>query len=237
MLNDTGGGEVSQADCTLVIPAYNEEARIGSLLEELSGFSGDLIFVCDGTDATTAVIGAFADDHPSLRARCLTFPSRLGKGGGIMAGIREAQTPYIGYMDADGSTSLSEMERLFDRLAAVDGAIGSRWLPGSVLRARQGLRRRVESRLFNLIVRLLFGLDYRDTQCGAKVFRREALGAVIPSIRSTGFEFDVELLWRLRQNGYRVEEIPITWENQGESKVGAGDAEAMLRGMLRLRFG
>ncbi|MGB4579385.1 MAG: glycosyltransferase, partial [Methanoculleus sp.] len=113
MLNDTGGGEVSQADCTLVIPAYNEEARIGSLLEELSGFSGDLIFVCDGTDATSAVIGAFADDHPSLRIRCLTFPSRLGKGGGIVAGIREAQTPYIGYMDADGSTSLSEMERLF----------------------------------------------------------------------------------------------------------------------------
>lgn len=87
------------------------------------------------------------------------------------------------------------------------------------------------------MVRLFFGLDYRDTQCGAKVFRREALGAVIPSIRSTGFEFDVELLWRFRQNGYRVEEIPITWENQGESKVGAGDAEAMLRGMLRLRFG
>ncbi|NLZ29893.1 MAG: glycosyltransferase family 2 protein [Methanomicrobiales archaeon] len=237
MLNDTGGGEVSQADCTLVIPAYNEEARIGSLLEGLSGFSGDLIFVCDGTDATPAVIGAFAGDHPSLRIRCLTFSSRLGKGGGIMAGVREAQTPYIGYMDADGSTSLSEMERLFDHLTAVDGAIGSRWLPDSVLTVRQGLRRRVESRLFNLMVRLLFELDYRDTQCGAKVFRREAFDAVFSSIRSTGFEFDVELLWRLRQNGYRVEEVPITWENRDESKVEASDAGAMLRGMLHLRFG
>jgi len=237
MLNDTRDSEVNLADCTLVIPAYNEEARIGSLLEGISGFPGDLIFVCDGTDATPAVIGAFADDHPSLSIRCPTFPSRLGKGGGIVAGVREASTPYVGYMDADGSTSLSEMERLFDRLATVDGAIGSRWVPGSVLTVRQGLRRRVESRLFNLLVRMLFGLDYRDTQCGAKVFRKEALDAVLPSIRSTGFEFDVELLWRLRQNGYRVEEVPTTWENRDESKVTTSDAKEMLLGMLRLRFG
>ena len=237
MLTDTQGSDVDRADCTLVIPAYNEEKRIRSLLEDLSGFRGDLIFVCDGTDATPAVIGAFAAAHPSLSIRCLTFPVRLGKGGGVVAGIREASTRYVGYMDADGSTSLSEMERLFDCLATADGAIGSRWLPGSVMTVRQGLRRRAESRLFNLVVRLLFGLGYRDTQCGAKVFRREALEAVLPSIRSTGFEFDVELLWRLAQSGCRVEEVPITWENRDESKVGTADAKEMLSGMIRLRFG
>lgn len=235
MLTDTEGG-VDRADCSLVIPAYNEERRIRSLLEDISGFPGDLIFVCDGTDATPAVIGAFADDHPSLRIRCLTFPARLGKGGGVVAGMKAATMPFVGYMDADGSTSLSEMERLFDRLATADGAIGSRWVPGSVLTVRQGFRRRVESRLFNLLVRLLFGLDYRDTQCGAKAFRREALDTVLSSIRSTGFEFDVELLWRLRQSGYRLEEVPITWENRDESKVGASDAKEMLLGMVRLRF-
>ncbi|WP_292490229.1 dolichyl-phosphate beta-glucosyltransferase [Methanoculleus sp. 10] len=237
MLTDTQGSDVDRADCTLVIPAYNEEKRIRSLLEDLSGFRGDLIFVCDGTDATPAVIGAFAAAHPSLSIRCLTFPVRLGKGGGVVAGIREASTRYVGYMDADGSTSLSEMERLFDRLVDADGAIGSRWLPGSVMTVRQGLRRRAESRLFNLVVRLLFGLGYRDTQCGAKVFRREALDRVLPSIRSTGFEFDVELLWRLARSGCRVEEVPITWENRDESKVGTSDAQEMLSGMIRLRFG
>ncbi len=237
MLTDTQGSDVDRADCTLVIPAYNEEKRIRSLLEDLSGFRGDLIFVCDGTDATPAVIGAFAAAHPSLSIRCLTFPVRLGKGGGVVAGIREASTRYVGYMDADGSTSLSEMERLFDCLADADGAIGSRWLPGSVMTVRQGLRRRAESRLFNLVVRLLFGLGYRDTQCGAKVFRREALDRVLPSIRSTGFEFDVELLWRLARSGCRVEEVPITWENRDESKVGTSDAQEMLSGMIRLRFG
>ena len=237
MLTDTQGSDVDRADCTLVIPAYNEEKRIRSLLEDLSGFRGDLIFVCDGTDATPAVIGAFAAAHPSLSIRCLTFPVRLGKGGGVVAGIREASTRYVGYMDADGSTSLSEMERLFDCLVDADGAIGSRWLPGSVMTVRQGLRRRAESRLFNLVVRLLFGLGYRDTQCGAKVFRREALDRVLPSIRSTGFEFDVELLWRLAQSDCRVEEVPITWENRDESKVGTSDAQEMLSGMIRLRFG
>ena len=235
MLTDTEDREA--ADCTLVIPAYNEEKRIQSLLKDLSDFRGEIIFVCDGTDATPAIIAAFAADHPSLSIRCLTFSARLGKGGGVVAGLEETSTRYVGYMDADGSTSLAEMERLFDRLADVDGAIGSRWLPGSVMTVRQGLRRRAESRLFNLAVRLLFGLDYRDTQCGAKVFRREALEAVLPSIRSTGFEFDVELLWRLAQSGCRVEEVPITWENRDESKVGTADAKEMLSGMIRLRFG
>ncbi len=225
------------ADCTLVIPAYNEERRIQSLLNGLLDFRGDIIFVCDGTDATSAIIAAFAADHPSLSIRCLTFSARLGKGGGVVAGLEEASTRYVGYMDADGSTSLAEMERLFDRLADVDGAIGSRWLPGSVMTVRQGLRRRAESRLFNLAVRLLFGLDYRDTQCGAKVFRREVLEVVLPAIRSTGFEFDVELLWRLAQSGCRVEEVPITWENRDESKVGTADAKEMLSGVIRLRFG
>lgn len=237
MLSDAGGSGVDLADCTLVIPAYDEEARIGSLLEETPGFPGDLIFVCDGTDDTPTVIGAFAGDHPSLSIRCLTFPSRLGKGGAIVAGVREASTPCVGYMDADGSASFSEMERLFNHLRTVDGAIGSRWVPGSVLTVRQGLWRRIESRLFNLLVRVLFGLDYRDTQCGAKVFRREALESVLPHLRSTRFEFDVELLWRLRQEGYRVEEVPITWENRSESKVTIPDTIGMLLGMLRLRFG
>ena len=237
MLNETDGDGVSRTDCTLVIPAYNEEQRIQDLLLDLAAFPGELIFVCDGTDATPAVIGAFADAHPALRIRCLTYRNRLGKGGGVIAGMKAARTRYVGYMDADNSTSLAEMERLFDCLEAVDGAIGSRWLPDSVLPVRQGFRRRVESRLFNILVRLLFGLGYRDTQCGAKVFRREALDPVLPSIRSTGFEFDVELLWRLAQCGCQVLEVPITWENRDESKVATTDAKAMLTGMLRLRFG
>ncbi len=140
-------------------------------------------------------------------------------------------------MDADGSTALDQMTVLFDRLGQADGAIGSRWVPGAVLVVKQNLVRRVQSRLFNLTVKVLFGLEYRDTQCGAKVFRREALEAVYPDLRATGFEFDVELLWRLRQKGFAVEEVSIVWENKDASKVGGSDVFGMLTGMLRLRLG
>ena len=94
------------------------------------------------------------------------------------------------------------MQRLFSASAAADGAIGSRWVDGSKLTVRQGLLRRLESRGFNLLIRVLFGLSYNDTQCGAKVFKRAAVDAVLPAMVSRGFEFDVELLWRLKRAGY-----------------------------------
>ncbi|MDN7025584.1 glycosyltransferase family 2 protein [Methanoculleus sp. FWC-SCC1] len=237
MIRDAAGARVDPQDCTLVIPAYNEERRICTLLDDVSSFPGELIFVCDGTDATADVVTAFAAMHPDLSIRCLRFAQRLGKGGGILAGMQAATGRYVGYMDADCSTRLDQMRLLFDRLGEADGAIGSRWVPGAVLVVRQSFMRRAQSRFFNLIVKVLFGLDYRDTQCGAKVFRKEALDAVSADLRATGFEFDVELLWRLRQKGYTVEEVSIVWQNMDESKVGTSDVAAMLTGMLRVRFG
>ncbi len=237
MLSDAAPVRVDQRDCTLVIPAYNEEKRIRTLLDDVSSFIGELIFVCDGTDATAEFVTAFAAAHPDLRIRCLQFGQRLGKGGGILAGMQEATGRYVGYMDADCSTRLDQMCLLFDHLGWVDGAIGSRWVPGAVLVVRQSFLRQAQSRFFNLIVKILFGLDYRDTQCGAKVFRKEALDAVRADVRATGFEFDVELLWRLRQREFAVEEVSIVWQNKDESKVGTSDAVAMLTGMFRVRFG
>jgi dolichol-phosphate mannosyltransferase len=237
MLTDASQVRVDPRDCTLVIPAYNEEKRIRTLLDDVSSFTGELIFVCDGTDATADIVTAFAAAHPNLSIRCLQFEHRLGKGGGILAGMQGATGRYVGYMDADGSTRLDQMCLLFDRLGQADGAIGSRWVPGAVLVVKQSFMRQAQSRFFNLIVKILFGLDYRDTQCGAKVFRKEALDAVCADVRATGFEFDVELLWRLRQRGFAVEEVSIVWQNKDESKVGASDVVAMLTGMFQVRFG
>ena len=220
---------------TLVIPAYNEERRISRTLHDLSRFEGDLIFVCDGTDRTAEMVRAFARDHPRLSLRCLSPPERLGKGGGVLAGMEAAETSFIGYMDADGSTSLSEMERLFGFLPEHDGAIGSRWLPGSTVPVRQGMARRLQSRLFNLIVRLLYGLPYQDTQCGAKVFRKEALDVVLPRMRSRGFEFDVELLFLLNEAGYSIVEVPTVWENREASRVRIADTLRMLSGLIAVR--
>jgi len=222
---------------SLVIPAYNEEMRIARLFERIGEFDGELIVVCDGNDRTPDVIGQISASRPDLDIRCLRFPQRLGKGGGVIEGMKAARGSWVGYLDADGSTEISEMMQLFSHLSACDGAIGSRWVAGAVLRVQQSMLRRFESRAFNLIIRLLFGLQYHDTQCGAKVFRKSAIDAVLPHMVSSGFEFDVELLWRLKQAGYSVKEFPIKWQNTGDSRVERRDMIRMLTGLLRVRFG
>jgi len=222
---------------SLVIPAYNEEFRITPLLEGINRFDGELIVVCDGTDRTAEIVESVAAQRPDLHIRCLRFDHRLGKGGGVLAGLSAARAPLVGYFDADGSTGINEMHRLFQAVSSADGAIGSRWIPGSQLTVRQGFMRRVESRGFNLLIRLLYGLPYNDTQCGAKVFKKEAIDAVLPAMISRGFEFDVELLWRLRCAGFVITEVPIEWQNKGDSRVEKRDMIRMLTGLILVRFG
>jgi len=223
--------------CSLVIPAYNEENRIQLLFDEIKAFDGELIVVCDGTDRTADCVRQIAARRQDLLINCLEYDHRLGKGGGVIEGLKAARAPLVGYFDADGSTSISEMQRLFSHLSSSDIAIGSRWVPGSTLRVRQGILRRMESRAFNLLIRILFNLTYNDTQCGAKVFKKSAIDTVLPHMTSRGFEFDVELLWQLQQAGYSVEEVPIIWQNKGDSRVQKRDMILMLKGLFVIRFG
>ena len=105
------------------------------------------------------------------------------------------------------------------------------------MKVKQGILRQAESRCFNLLIRILFGLSFHDTQCGAKVFTRAAIDAVLPSMTSRGFEFDVELLWRLKKAGFRVVEVPIVWQNKGDSRVKKRDMARMFLGLVAVRFG
>jgi len=226
-----------EARYSLIIPAYNEEHRITPLFDAIDRFDGEIIVVCDGRDSTADIVDHIAERRQDLTIRCLRFDHRLGKGGGVIEGLKVARSPLVGYFDADGSTSVEEMKRLFLSLSTVDGAIGSRWMPDSTLKVRQSILRQLESRAFNLLIRILFGLTYNDTQCGAKVFKKSAIEAVIPVMISRGFEFDVELLWRLQSAGYQVNEVPIEWQNKGGSRVQKRDMIRMLTGLFRVRFG
>jgi glycosyltransferase involved in cell wall biosynthesis len=222
---------------SIIIPAYNEENRIGRLLKALSDPEAEFIFVCDGSDRTPEVIRGFADSHPDLTVRCLTYDHRLGKGGGVYEGFRAATSSLIGFMDADNSTPYQEMHRLLSMVGEYDGVIGSRHMPGSQIKIHQPLLRRFQSRAFNLLIRLLFSLPYYDTQCGAKVFRKEAIDRVMPQLCARGFEFDVELLWQLRRAGFRVLETPSVWDDTGDSRLQPSDAFSMFTTLIRLRFG
>jgi glycosyltransferase involved in cell wall biosynthesis len=191
------------------------------------------------SDDTSAQVRELCAVHENLTVLDIEEP--IGKGGALRAGLTTAgREPYVAFLDADGSASPTELEKLLTVClqSGIDGAIGSRWLPQSRIKRRQSLSRRIASRGFNAVVRTLFGMPYSDTQCGAKVFRRSAIDAVAERLEIANFAADVDLLFLLRRAGFQIIEVPIVW-----SDVPAGSqvkllraAPAMLLAVLRLRL-
>lgn len=228
---------------TVVIPAYNEEGRVGGVIKDYErafeslGWVYEILVVCNGcVDGTKEIVESIAKGNP--RIRVLLFKERLGKGRAIIKGFKAARGDLIGFVDADESTSAAEYLKLVSTLEdpTVDGAIASRKADGSKIAVYQSLSRRLAGRVFNLIVRGLFGLSFRDTQCGAKVFKKRAVRDVIDELKLNGYEFDVELLWRLKKKGYLVEEVPVEWRHGEGSKFSLIDGPGMLLRLLELRI-
>jgi glycosyltransferase involved in cell wall biosynthesis len=215
----------SDMKLTIVIPACNEENRIGRMLGAyLPFFVGrygaevEFIVVINGTtDGTEAVVRGCAVRWPAVRA--VVEPGRIGKGGALVRGFADAQGDLVGFADADGSTPPEAFQDLVDRMGDAGAIIASRWCRGANVSPRQPLKRRMASRAFNLLTRVLFGLRLTDTQCGAKVMRREAIRAVLPHLGTTRWAFDVDLLFQLRRAGYVIREIPTTWRDVEGSGV------------------
>ena len=151
--------------------------------------------------------------------------------------MKAAATEYIGYCDADGATPISEMRRLFSEIETCDCAFGSRWLSASKIEKSQSFSRKLQSRIFNLCVKLILGIPFKDTQCGAKVFKRTAVDALLPRVRSSGFAFDAEILYILYRGGFMIKEVPILWSEMGGSHVGIADAIKMLINLIKIRLG
>jgi len=228
---------------SIVIPAHNEEARIGRMLdaylpyfEERHGAGVEFLVVVNGTtDGTESVVRGYAADHPGLR--CIVEPGRIGKGGALMLGFRAAQGDLVGFVDADGSTPPPAFDDLVHGIGESGAIIASRWCRGADVSPRQPLARRIASRIFNLLVRTVFGLRLTDTQCGAKLMRREALQAVLPGLGITRWAFDVDLLFQLKRAGYAVTEIATTWHDVAGSKVQVVRTSLeMLVALVRLRL-
>jgi glycosyltransferase involved in cell wall biosynthesis len=228
----------------LLIPAYNEEARIGPVLRRYceyfrAHYDGrfELVVVLNGCrDNTLGVVEAAAANFPEIRA--LEFINPIGKGGALIEGLKLARTSdLVGYVDADGATEPDAFHDLVRHCREVDCAIGSRWLPGAVIQQTQSLKRRIFSRCFHLLVELLFRMHIKDTQCGAKVMRRQAVESVHSALRIADVAFDINLLYSLKRNGFTIREVPTTWTDQIGTKIRLNKgAFGILLSVIRLRL-
>lgn len=238
-LGDIGGIPGRSYERTVIIPAFNEEHRIGPTLEDYLGHFGEdteVMVVLNGClDRTARIAGSFLDSNPQLRI--IEEPGIVGKGGAVTVGLMRARGDVIAYADADGATSAAELQRLLGEMRDADGIIGSRWLNKDLIHKQQNAYRRLCSRVFNLIVRLLFRLPYHDTQCGAKVFKRGAVDAIVGELGTTNLAFDVDVLYLMRKHGLVLREVPTYWEDKPGSKIRMRRAAPyMLGAVIRMRI-
>lgn len=205
---------------TVVIPAFNEERRLPATLAAVvahlreRGVPFEVVVADDGSADGTAALAADA----GTEVRVLRLPHR-GKGAAVRAGVLASSGDLVLMTDADLSTPMAELDGLLAALARSDIAIGSRNVAGARVAVPQRVGRRVMGRTFNLLVRALLLPGLRDTQCGVKLYRREAALAVFERCRSDGFAFDVEALAVARGLGYQVAEVPVEWRNSSDSRV------------------
>ncbi len=196
----------------------------------------EVVVVVNGsTDDTAGVVAGYAARFPQLR--CLVEPRGIGKGGALIVGFRAARGDLVGFVDADGSTPPAAFQDLVDRIGDADVAVASRWCRGATVSPPQPLARRIASRVFNILTRLFFGLRLTDTQCGAKLMKREALADVVDGLGITRWAFDVDLLFQLKRTGHTIVEVPTTWHDVAGSKIQITAVSAeMLAAIIRLRL-
>src|SRR5579863_6034134 len=210
---------------SIIIPAYNERERISATLEKViayareQGWAAEIIVVNDGSrDNTAEVVRGFAQKHAQIRL--LENPGNRGKGYSVRNGMLHAQNDVMLFTDADLSSPISEADKLFAAIEqGADVAIGSRWLRAELQTERQPWYRQLYGRLFNLALRIVLGLKYRDTQCGFKAFTREAAQAVFTRQRVERWGFDPELLFLANKFKLRTVEVPVKWAHDHRSKI------------------
>jgi dolichyl-phosphate beta-glucosyltransferase len=228
---------------SIIIPAYNEGERIGPSLEKVAAYvkqqlwDAEIIVVNDGSrDNTAELVRTFAVKDPIVRL--VENPGNRGKGYSVRHGMLEAKGDLLLLSDADLSSPISEASKLFDAITkGADIAIGSRWLAAETQTQRQGMLRQFTGRAYNLLLRTVLGLKFKDTQCGFKAFTRKAAQAVFPAQRIERWGFDPEILFLARKRGLKVAEIPVAWANDDRSKLNpVTDSVRMFSEMLRVRW-
>jgi dolichyl-phosphate beta-glucosyltransferase len=222
---------------SVVIPAYNEAARVGPGLRRAAaylsgrGVAHELLVVDDGSRDSTAAVAAEAG------ARVLRHGRNRGKGAAVKTGVLACAGARVLLSDADFSTPIEEIEKLEARLPDADLVVGSRALADSVITERQPMYRELMGKSFNLLIRCLGVRGFHDTQCGFKLARGEAARALCAELTVAGFAYDVELIWLALARGRRVVEVGVVWANSPDSRVHPiRSSLGMIRDVLLMRW-
>ena len=209
---------------SVIIPAYNESKRLPETLKkvraylEYQDYMSEVIIVDDGsTDEMAAVVSGLIKDWPA--AKLISYEKNRGKGYAVKTGMLAAEGQWRLLMDADGSTDISEIEKLLKYNQDYEVIIGSRYLDKKSIKIKQPLIRRIVSRLGNIIVRVVLGLKPIDTQCGFKLFSGAAAEKIFPRQTIERWGFDVEALTIALHQGYKIKEVPVDWYDAEGSQV------------------
>lgn len=232
-----------------MIPAFNEERRLPKTMSEILRYlSGsrpqaragntEILVVDDGSsDGTAGVVNQISRLHANVKL--LRNPGNRGKGYSVRHGMLQAEGEWILFSDADLSAPIEEVEKLFRAIESQGAAvaIGSRALDRKLIGVHQSWARENAGRFFNLCMRVIVGLNFWDTQCGFKLFRRDAARDVFSRQRIDGFGFDVEALFLAHRLGYKTVEVPVRWNHVEGTKVDMfGDSARMFADLLRIRW-
>jgi len=215
---------------SIIIPAYNEGKRIARSLEEILRFVSSLGYPCEvividdgSTDPTGEIVKGFIEEYRAggHELRLLTNNPNRGKGHSVRRGVAAARGEVILFTDADLSSPITEAPKLIDPIVEglADVTFGSRALNRKLIGVRQSLVRDFGGRVFNLFMRTITGLKFKDTQCGFKAFRREGALPVFLAQRIERFGFDPEVLYIANKRGLRLLEVPVVWNHSEDSKV------------------
>ena len=210
---------------SIVIPAYNESVRLQPTLHALlrhiqeQSWDAEILVVNDGsTDDTAQIVREYGKLHPQVLL--VENPGNRGKGFSVRNGMLHAHGDICLFSDADLSSPITEAQKLFDAITqGADIAIGSRWLRAELQTERQPLYRQAFGRIYNLMLRIVLGLRFADTQCGFKAFRRDAAQRIFPLQRIERWGFDPEILFLAKRAGLRVEEVPVLWAHSEGTRL------------------
>ena len=230
---------------SIVIPAMNESERLPktlkpyiNLFDEKLKNDYEIVIVSNNcSDNTPDVIETFAKQYPQIIHNDKYAKVFTGKGGALIEGFKIAKGDHIGFVDADGSTPAEYFYDLYHNIQNKDGIIASRWIQGAEIGKKQTLKRQIASRTFNLMIKTLFGLKVKDSQCGAKLFKKKAIKSILDQTIIKHWAFDVDLLYALKRKGFNIKEIPTRWDDKAGSVLNVNRASKnMLKSIIQLRL-